>query len=202
VLFGTDAPFPTDTQVVSPVLQVSTTAPLVITLKHAFDLETASDVGPFFDGAVLEVSSDGGTTWQDVTQVGANPGYPVIISPDDPTHPLQGRPGFGGRSPGFPALQSVTMNFGTRFAGQSIQLRFRLASDFCCNATGWLLDDISVAGTTNTPFPGLVPEPTRCTAPTSSVARDDDEIEDSQVVDVRQMTFSKLDGVPGATEPQ
>ncbi|HSR99934.1 MAG TPA: M36 family metallopeptidase [Kofleriaceae bacterium] len=193
VLFGTDASFPTDTQVVSPVLEVSTNAPLVVTLMHAFDLERASDLGPFFDGAVLEVSSDGGATWQDVTEVGADPGYPVIISPDDPTNPLQGRPGFGGRSPGFPALQPVTLDFGMQLAGRSVQLRLRLVSDFCCNATGWIVDDVAVTGVTNTPFTALVPEPTRCTARTVAAGRAPD---DSIVVDVRQMPFNRLAGVP------
>jgi hypothetical protein len=197
VLFGTDAPFPTDTQVVSPVLQASATAPLVVTLSHAYDLE--AELGQFFDGAVVEVSTDGGATWRDVTAVGVNPGYPVIISPTDPDHPLQGRPGFGGRSPGFPALQPLVLDFGTQFAGQAIQIRFRLASDFCCKATGWALDDISVTGIVNTPFPGLVPEPARCTAAATSIARDG--AEDSVVVDVRQMPYNSLEGVPGATEP-
>jgi hypothetical protein len=206
VLFGADTPFPTDTQVVSPVLQVSPTAPLVVSLRHAFNLEVGSPTGPFFDGAVIEVSSDGGATWRDVTQVGVDPGYPVVISPDDPTNPLQGRPGFGGTSPAFPALQPVVLNFGTQFAGQAIQIRFRLVSDFCCVASGpapgWDIDDISVTGITNTPFPGFVPEPTRCTAAATSSARGDgDDPEDSAVIDVRQMPFMSLAGVPGASEP-
>jgi hypothetical protein len=195
VLFGADAPFPTDTQVVSPVLQVSPTQPLVVTVHHAFDLEEAGDAGPFFDGGVIEISSDAGATWRDVTEVGADPMYPVIISPDDPTHPLQGRPGFGGRSPGFPALQPLTLNFGTQFAGQAIQLRFRLASDFCCNATGWTLDDISVTGTVNAPFPSLVAEPTRCTAPSAAA------VEDRGVIAVRQGPHTSLAGFPVTAAP-
>lgn len=204
VLFGTDASFPTDTQLVSPVLQASSTAPLVVTFSHAYDLE--AELGQFFDGGVLEISNDGGATWRDVTQVGANPGYPVIISPGDPTNPLQGRPAFGGRSPAFPALQPVTLDFGTQFGGQAVELRFRLASDFCCTATGWALDDVAVTGITNTPFPSLVPEPSKCTAVAPTLARDGSDRhsafpEDSVVVDVRQMPRNSLAGVPGATEP-
>jgi hypothetical protein len=195
ILFGADAPFRTDTQVVSPVLQASATTPLVVTLKHAFDLEQAADGSDFFDGSVIEVSNDGGATFRDITQVGVDPGYPVVITPLDPQNPLRNRRAFGGRSPGFPALQSLTLNFGTQFAGQGVQLRFRLESDVCCNATGWLIDDVNVTGITNTPFPGLVPEPTRCTAPTPLR-----EFEGSGVVDVRQTPHKSLASVP-AVEP-
>jgi hypothetical protein len=124
-----------------------------------------------------------------------------VISPDDPTNPLQGRPGFGGTSPNFPALQPLTLNFGTQFAGQAVQLRFRIVSDFCCNATGWTLDDITVTGTTNKPFPGLVAETAVCTAISPA-----SESDDSDVTETRQMPFNSLDGVPGAgndePEPQ
>ena len=195
VLFGTDAPFPTDTQLVSPVLQVSPTAPLVVTFKHAFDLETASVFGPFFDGSVIEISNDGGASWRDVTAVGADPMYPAVINPD-PTNPLQNRPAFSGASPAFPALSPVTLNFGTQFAGQPVQIRFRLVSDFCCNATGWAIDDIAVSGITNTPFPALVAEPTRCTGRST-----DREPADSAVIAVRTMPRNSLAGFP-AVEAQ
>jgi large repetitive protein len=81
-----------------------------------------------------------------------------------------------------------------QLAGRSVQLRLRLASDFCCNATGWIVDDVAVTGITNTPFTSLVPEPTRCTAP--SVAAGRGSPDDSAVVDVRQMPFNSLAGVP------
>jgi hypothetical protein len=45
-----------------------------------------------------------------------------------------------------------------------VQLRFRIGTDFCCNAEGWLIDDIAVTGIDNTPFPGIIPEPDVCTA--------------------------------------
>jgi hypothetical protein len=180
---------------VSPPLQVSPTAPLVVSLKHAFDLEQSTFFGLFFDGGVIEVSSDGGASWRDVTEVGVDPRYPVVINPNDAGNPLQGRRAFGGTSPAFPALQPLTLDFGTQFAGQQILLRFRLGSDFCCSVSGWALDDIAISGITNKPFPGFVAEPARCTAPTA--AR---ELDDSAVIDVRQMPRSSLAGVPGANE--
>jgi len=197
VLFGIDADSPRDTQVVSPVFQASPTAPLVVTLKHAYDLEAQPDFGQFFDGGVVEISNNGGATWRDVTEVGVDPGYPVQINPFDPDNPLVGRLAFGGTSPAFPALQPLVLNFGTQFAGQAVQIRFRLGSDFCCTASGWTLDDIAVTGITNRPFPGLVPEPTKCTAVAAATAR---EPEHSAVLEVRGAPHRSLAGVPGASE--
>ena len=73
---------------------------------------------------------------------------------------------FGGKNPSFPARDPLSLNFGTQFAGQAIQLRFRIGTTArsCCTTSGWQLDDIAVSGITNTPFPAFVAEPTKCTA--------------------------------------
>jgi hypothetical protein len=153
--------------------------------------------GDFFDGGVVELSNDGGATWKDVTAFGANPGYNATLSLGG-GNPIEGRPAFSGRSAGFPARQTVTLNFGTQFAGQMVQLRFRAGSDSCCaTATGWSIDDITVSGITNTPFPGYVAEPTRCTAPTPATIAPTDG-----VMAVRTMPRRSLTGVPGASEAQ
>jgi large repetitive protein len=191
VLRGTEAPFTSDSQLVSPVLQVSATAPLLVTLQHAYDLAATQFAGVFFNGGVIEVSSDGGATWRDVTQVGVDPRYPGVISSDF-LNPLGGRHVFGGKNPSFPARDPVALNFGTQFAGQAIQLRFRIGTSSCCPASGWQLDDIAVSGITNTPFPAYVAEPTKCGAGASAIAGD------SGVVRVRSAPRYRLDGAPAA----
>ena len=159
--FAKDSGFPTDTQFVSPALLASTTEPFVVSFKHAFNLEGAP--GQLFDGGMVELSTDGGATWSDVTAFGVNPGYsgPLFVGSDNP---LAGRQAYSGVSPGFPALQPVSLNFGTQFAGQSVLVRFRLGTDAAAAFTGWTIDDVAVAGITNTPFPLLVSEPSTCTA--------------------------------------
>src|SRR5262249_35566622 len=69
---GIDFSSPSDTALVSPALDVSTTQNLVLSFDHAHSFENSSNVN--WDGAVIEVSTDGGTTWNDISMYG-NPGY-------------------------------------------------------------------------------------------------------------------------------
>jgi len=194
VIFGADADFITDTQLVSPVLKVSPTAPLIVSLKHAYDLEAFAAFGFFFDGGVIELSNDGGASWRDVSELGVDPGYPAPIDTEF-GNPLAGRDAFTAQSPDFPALKPLTLNFGTRFAGQNVQLRFRLGTDVCCTATGWVIDDFAVSGITNTPFPGLIPEPTKCTGTAGA-----SDGSDTAVLAVRNTPHVTLAGLPGVGE--
>jgi hypothetical protein len=159
--FGKNAGFPSDTQFTSPALNVGTTGPLIISFQHAYNLE--GEPGLLFDGGVLEISLNGGATWNDVTAFGQTPGYngPLFIGSGNP---LEGRNAFSGVSTGFPARNLVSLNFGTVFAGLSVMFRFRIGTDAAVSALGWDIDDVQVSGITNTPFPTLVSEPSTCTA--------------------------------------
>jgi len=192
VLFGIDSPSTTDTQLVSPVLQVSATEPLVITLQHAHDIAATQFAHVFFNGGVIELSSDGGATWRDVGQLGADPRYPGVISIDF-LSALAGRRVFGGKNPAFPAREALSLDFGTRLAGQAVQLRFRIATASAFPASGWQLDDIAVSGITNTPFPGFVAEPTRCFGTATAGALDD-----SAVLQIRSLPRAEYRSAPGA----
>jgi len=161
VWFGQDADFITDTQLVSPALAVSPSDSFIVKIDHAFDLESSG--GNLFDGGVIELSSDGGATWRDVSAFGVDPGYTGLIFVGA-ENPLSGQPAFSGTSPGFPALRTLTLNFGTQLAGRSVMLRFRIGTDEAVAQTGWVIDNIDVSGITNTPFPALVAEPSTCTA--------------------------------------
>ena len=192
-LFGVDAPFISDTSAVSPAFAVGP-GPFSVSFKHAYEMESDA-FGDFFDGGVVELSTDGGLNYQDVTVFGASPGYSATLTLGG-GNPLEGRMAYAARSTGFPARQTVTLNFGTALAGQLVQLRFRAGSDSCCaTASGWTIDDVTVSGITNTPFPGYVAEPTRCVAPTpAGVAASEG------IVAVHAMPRHSLTGVPGATE--
>jgi hypothetical protein len=161
LFFGKDSGFPTDTQFTSPPLVVSTTQPFVFKFQHSYNFEGAP--GQLFDGGMIEISLNGGTTWSDVTAFGVNPGYtgPLFVGSDNP---LAGRQAYSAASPGFPARNAVSLNFGTVFAGLTVQVRFRIGTDAGASTVGWNIDDIEVSGITNTPFPVLINEPSTCTA--------------------------------------
>jgi hypothetical protein len=164
---GKNAGFPSDTQLTSPALSVSATEPFVVSLSHAYNLEGAG--ASLFDGGVIEVSTDGGATFADVSAFGVNPGYTGALLATG-ANPLAGRLAFSGPSPGFPARQPLVLDFGTQFGGQSVQLRFRIGTDLNAAAVGWVIDTIDVSGITNTPFPTLVSEPSTCARRTTNLA--------------------------------
>jgi hypothetical protein len=145
-----------DTLLISPALEVGTGA-LVVTLSHRHSFELSDER---YDGGVIEVSTDGGATWQDVTglAVGANLGTLFTGS----GNPLSGRLAFVGQNASWPARDALTLDFGTTYAGQTIRLRFRIGTDAGVGDYGWELDNLEFQGITNTPFASLVGDQTVC----------------------------------------
>ncbi|MEX1072515.1 MAG: S8 family serine peptidase [Chloroflexota bacterium] len=128
-----------DVRLVSPELLVSGDSHL--TFFHKFRTE------PGFDGGVLEVTTDGGTTWLDILDAGGvfvagaynttplNPGSDFVLS---------GRRAWDGESVGFPAMIEVDVDLGA-LAGLTAQFRFRFGQDqLAPEAGGWWIDDVAV----------------------------------------------------------
>jgi hypothetical protein len=162
--FGKNAGVPSDTQLMTPAMTVSTTEPFVIKFSHAYDLEGAG--ATLFDGGVIEVSANEGISWTDVSLFQIDTKYTGRLLPG--INPLGGRQAYSGTSPGFPARQTLVLDFGTVLAGQSLRFRFRIGTDVNTAATGWFIDNFEVSGITNTPFPIAVPETSTCTARVSA----------------------------------
>ncbi len=96
--------------------------------------------GGCFDGALVEVSSDGGATW---TQALSST---LLTDPyDGPvdagySNPLSGRAAWCGDPQDW--LNSVIDL--DAYAGQTVQFRFRLGSDSSVSRDGWYIDDVKV----------------------------------------------------------
>ncbi|HMG56340.1 MAG TPA: M36 family metallopeptidase, partial [Kofleriaceae bacterium] len=97
---GANAAFTTDASLVSPPI---TPGPgnLTISFTHKFSFEITPASGGVpaqpFDGGVIEISTDGGTSWTDISLV-ANPGYNQTLVAGG-TNPLNGRRAYGGTNP-------------------------------------------------------------------------------------------------------
>jgi hypothetical protein len=103
-----------------------------------------------YDGGVLEISNDGGDTWSDLGPYITANGYTGTLS-SDYENPLGGRMAWTGN---VIAWTEVTVDLSS-FAGQNVNVRWRLGCDSSLGANGWYIDDIRIAA----PLP-LAPAPT------------------------------------------
>jgi hypothetical protein len=111
-----------------------------------------------FDGGVLEVSIDGGNTFQDILAAGGTflrGGYNGTVSTCC-GNPLAGRQAWTGNSGGF--IETDVEGLPT---GVPIVLRWRMASDSSGSGEGWRVDDIVIGceRPTPTPTPSATPAP-------------------------------------------
>ncbi|WP_395791339.1 M36 family metallopeptidase [Aquimonas sp.] len=147
---------------ISPPLQVATDADLVVEFDARYSFEAGSS--SWYDGGVIELSTDGGASWRDVSEVAVlSPDYGGALS-DCCDNPLSTRRAFVGNSPGWPqAFVDHRIDFGRALAGLSVQLRFGVATDAAVATVGWEIDQVRVSGIGNTPFPQVVADATACT---------------------------------------
>lgn len=105
---------------------------------HKFNLQAG------YDGGVVEISTNNGAAWVDVTTNVTSAGYgnlTLIKTASD--NPIKGRKAFSGSSGGF--VQSFIDL--ARFAGKTVKIRFCMATDSSARATaprGWWIDDMSL----------------------------------------------------------
>jgi subtilisin family serine protease len=124
------------------------TAGSLLSFWHRFRFE------PDFDGGVLEVSTDGGTTWKDILEAGGSfveGGYTGTIDATTGS-PIAGRPAWtAGFADAVTApMTQVTVNVGA-LAGPDRLFRFRLTTDplsiGALPGHGWWIDDVKVTNT-------------------------------------------------------
>ena len=138
-------------------------APLSLSFRHNFNLEASSeDPNLGFDGGVLELSTDGGNTFQDILAAGGTfviGGYNRTISAGRGS-PIAGRQAWSGNSEGF---VTTVVNLPFVFP---LKLRWRMASDMTGSDEGWRVDTIDIAGCVNAPCPTPTPSATASPTPT------------------------------------
>lgn len=119
-----------DDRVISPAVKVS--AMTELSFWHRFRTEAT------FDGGVLEVTTDGGVTWNDVLAAG---GVFIKGGYTGDSSALGGRKAWEGMSSGFPLMQETVVDLGA-LAGKTIKVRWRLKTDTNLGDLGWWVDDV------------------------------------------------------------
>ncbi len=144
------------------------TATLSLTFRHNFNLEASGeDPNLGFDGGVLELSTDGGSTFQDILAAGgtfAIGGYNRTISADRGS-PITGRQAWSGNSEGF---ITTVVNLPI-FLPLDSRLRWRMASDTTGSNEGWRVDTVDIIGCVSKPCPTPTATPSSTPSATPTV---------------------------------
>ena len=137
-----------DAELVSPVLDLSacdSSTTVVLSFMHYYVFQP-QDGGSWRDGGNLQLSSNGGSTWQDVTPT---PGYEGEIDGDytgpcgDSSPAIAGRDGWSGTIPG-DEWTEVSLELDDSFKTDDFRLRFLFATDRTVEQTGWFIDDVGL----------------------------------------------------------
>ncbi|HST03873.1 MAG TPA: S-layer homology domain-containing protein [Chloroflexia bacterium] len=135
-------------QLTNPISIPAGATSATLTFWHAYDMEST------YDGGVLEVSTDGGTTWVDVLTAGGSfisGGYDATISSSFGS-PISGRQAWTGL---FTTYRQVSVNLNSLIGQSNLKIRFREANDDSVSHVGWDIDDVllNIGGTCETATP-------------------------------------------------
>ena len=130
--FATEPTFPSDITLTSAAIVLSEQS--IFSFNHYFNTE------PTYDGGVVEISTNGGGTWQDLGPEIIKNGYTATM---DASTILAGQQAFSGASNGF----EQTIIDLSSFTGQTVMIRFRFETDNgnSVPVEGWYVDDIKLA---------------------------------------------------------
>ena len=130
-----------DQRLVSPAIDLPDVTPLTLRFQNRQQIEGAG--GGCFDGAVLEISTNDGASWiaLEGDRIGFRNQDGLISSGFD--NPLGGESAWCGDPR---AWEDYAIDL-SDFAGETIRLRYRLATDSSVgDRDGWLIDDVRVLG--------------------------------------------------------
>ncbi len=131
----------------APAISIPTNGSnLQLTFWHSYDLQSGRD------GGVLEFSINSGA-WFDVVDATsgasfATGGYgSTLTDKGKPSslNPLSGRRAWSGKTSGFTQVV-INLTDAAKYAGKSLRVRWRLATDGSTASAGWYVDDLALVG--------------------------------------------------------
>jgi hypothetical protein len=156
----------TDSTLDTPFFEGGATNGTFLHFRHSYDLEDGRD------GAVLEISINGGPFVDFVAAGGGNVGYNGTISTDLHS-PIAGRAAWTGNSGGY---VDTFAQMPLSALGRTVRLRFRVATDCSGAGTGWRIDSIEISDnigcqppSPTPPPPSPTPTPSATATPTATV---------------------------------
>ena len=129
---------------VSPNISLASGAAGQLSFRNNYNLEAKTlDQVTGYDGGVLEIKIGSGAFTDIITAGGAfvANGYNRTLSTSG-SNPLAGRKAWSGNSGGF---LTTVVTLPAASAGQTIQLRWRCATDGSVSSVGWYVDSITVS---------------------------------------------------------
>jgi len=143
--FSADEPSVKDDMLMTQEIDLRSASTGTLTFWHTYYLENT------YDGAVVEISTDGGNTFTDLGSHITTGGYTGTISTSY-SSPIGGRSAWTGGSLG--TMTQVSVDLGS-FTGNKVIVRFRMACDSSVNKTGWYVDDVTITASGTTPAPTI-----------------------------------------------
>ena len=125
-------------RIVSPAISLSAGGAPVLSYDVSYNMELN------WDGVVVEISTDGGSSWQDLPPDG---GYPSDLSSTQ--SPPVNACNYPASQGAFNGRQATFKTFSTdlsAFAGQEIMIRYSFTSDPGTEMDGFYLDNIQISG--------------------------------------------------------
>ena len=124
-----------DLRLVSPPVTVGD-GDFTLTVRHRYMFEMDSYYNQY-DGGVIELQVDGTDDWMDI----GGSVYDGWVC--DGSNPLADRNAFTYINWDYPGFNTVSIDLGTEYAGQTVRVRFRAGADEATGWGGWTIDRVA-----------------------------------------------------------